>query len=486
MAAPPDRQAATERSLRLAPRRVDDGFGFAVRAVSPYVKPRDADEVAAIFARATAEGVTVGMRGNGRSYGDAALNAGGVVMDTTGLDRVLSFDPSTGIVEVEPGVTIAALWRHALPHGWWPAVVPGTMMATLGGCAAMNVHGKNHFKVGGTGDSILDADLVTPAGERLLLSRTSNPDLFAAAIGGFGMLGTLTRLRLQMKHVYSGNLRVRQIPARSLDEQFAIFEREIPGADYLVSWTDCVVGGAGLGRGQVHAATYLPQGEDKDPARLLDPAKQDLPPHILGVPRSLVGPVLGFLTNNPCMRLLNIGKYYSSLLGPKSPYLQGHAAFAFLLDYVPNWRSAYEPGGFIQFQPFVPKESAKHVFSEILRRTQARGMPSYLGVMKRHRADDFLLSHALDGYSLAMDYPVTRANRAELWKLCGELADLVLDHGGRFYPAKDLVLRPQDFRRAWGQDRIGRFRALRRRVDPAGVLSTQWAARVGVDDAADG
>jgi FAD/FMN-containing dehydrogenase len=102
--------------------------------------------------------------------------------------------------------------------------------------------------------------------------------------------------------------------------------------------------------------------------------------------------------------------------------------------------------------------------------------------MKKHRPDDFLLSHVVDGYSLAMDFPVTRANRADLWKLCGELSDLVCEAGGRFYPAKDLTVRPQDFQRAWGQERIAKFRAIRKRVDPAGILRTQWATRVGVDE----
>jgi FAD/FMN-containing dehydrogenase len=154
-----------------------------------------------------------------------------------------------------------------------------------------------------------------------------------------------------------------------------------------------------------------------------------------------------------------------------------------LLDYVPNFRSVYEPGGFIQYQPFVPKEAAPQVFGEILRRTQAAGLPSFLGVMKRHRPDAFLLSHALDGYSFAMDYPVTASNRADLWKLCAVLSDLVVEAGGRFYPAKDLTLRPTDFRRAWGQERIARFQSLRRRADPSGVLQTDWARRVGVDEA---
>lgn len=455
-----------------------DGFGFAVLADSPFLQPRSADELAAVFRRATSEGVPVAMRGNGRSYGDAALPADdGVVVDMMGLRRILAWDPVAGVAEVEPGVTIEDLWRHVLKDGWWPRVVPGTMFATLGGCASMNVHGKNHWKVGGTGDAILDFDLVTPAGEVLRCSREENADLFFAAIGGFGMLGAIPRVRIQLKKIESGLLRVAQLPARGWDEQFALFDEWTPKSDYFVSWVDLIAGGGGLGRGQAHRAHYVhDHGRD-----LLDPAKQDLPGHILGVPKGLVGKLLGLFNFNAGMRLTNTVKYLASAFGPKGEYEQGHVAFAFLLDYVPGFRNAYAPGGFIQYQPFVPKEYAPRVFAEIARRTQARDVVSYLGVMKRHRPDDFLLSHAVDGYSLAMDFPVTRQNRAELWKLCGEISDLVCEAGGRFYPAKDLTLRPVDFQRAWGQERISAFRGLRKRVDPAGILRTAWAKRVGVD-----
>lgn len=469
------------RALSLAPRRVFDGFGFAVRSVSPFLTPSSPEEVSAIFRQAQAEGVRIGMRGSGRSYGDAALNGGQVVLDMTGMKRILAWDRETGTIEIEPGVTIEQLWRTGLKDGWWPRVVPGTMFPTLGGCAAMNVHGKNHYKVGGTGDQILDADLALPTGEIVRVSRDENADLFHAAVGGFGMLGTFTRLRLKMKKVESGNLKVWQIPVRSLDEQFAVMEENVASSDYLVSWMDCISGGGGLGRGQIHKAVYLSAEEDPAGRALLDPAKQDLPGHILGVPRAVVPKILALFNFNAGMRFLNLGKYLAARFGPRGAYHQGHVAFAFLLDYVPGFRNVYAPGGFIQYQPFVPKEHAREVFGEILKRSQARGIVSYLGVLKRHRPDDFLLSHALDGWSLAMDFPVTASNRADLWKLCHELNDLVCEAGGRFYPAKDAVLRPVDFQRAWGQERISRFRALRRRVDPNRVLRTELAERIGVD-----
>jgi FAD/FMN-containing dehydrogenase len=460
------------------PRHVLDGFGMAVRSVAEVATPRSVDELAALFAGARADGRTVGLRGSGRSYGDAALNDGGLVLDMRQMRRVLAWDPGTGVVDVEPGVTIEDLWRGMLGDGWWPMVVPGTMFPTVGGCVAMNVHGKNHWKVGGTGDHVQELDLLTPRGEHLRLSRSENADLFHATIGGFGMLGTVTRLRLQLKRVESGLLSVRALSCRDLDEQFAFFEEHTPDADYCVSWVDCVAGGSSLGRGQAHRASYVYD----DPKPDLLPAHQDLPGHILGVPRGLVSRLLGVFNWNGGMRLMNLGKYLASRATPSRPYRQGHVAFAFLLDYVPNWRMAYWPGGFVQYQPFVPKEHAPRVFREILRVSQARGMPSYLGVLKRHRPDGFLLSHALDGYSFALDFPVRASTRAELWAMLHEFSDMVVDAGGRFYPAKDAVIRPDHFRRAWGQERVTAFRALRTKVDPDRVLRTDWATRVGVDE----
>lgn len=473
--------AAVDTPIVQLPRRVYDGFGFVSRSVSMVARPQSADEVLHLMRNARAEGYAVAMRGSGRSYGDAAMNGGNLVLDMTGMRRVLAWDPATGVIDVEPGVTIEDLWRLCLRDGWWPAVVPGTMFPTIGGCLAMNIHGKNHFRMGGTGDHVLEADLVTPGGEHLRLSRTENPDFFHAAIGGFGMLGTFTRVRLQLKKVESGRLAVQQVPARNLDEQFEYFEAHQHDSDYLVSWVDCIASGAGLGRGQIHRATYLHAHDDPAGVPMLDPARQDLPGTILGVPRGLVGSLLGLFNFNLGMRFVNMGKYYASVLSPRSTYAQPHVAFHFLLDYVPTWRNAYQPGGFLQYQPFLPKATAKQALTDILRLNHARGLVSYLGVLKRYRPDDFLLSHALDGYSLAMDFAVTSSNREALWKMCHEMNEIVLAAGGRFYPAKDAVMRPSDFQRAWGQERVGAFRALRNRADPDRILRTELAERIGLD-----
>lgn len=460
------------------PRRVLDGFGRAVSRSCRHVAPQSVEELASVVAAASREGMTVGFRGSGRSYGDASLNGRGVVVDTTAFNRMLNWDPVNGIVDAEPGLTIEGLWRRTIEDGWWPAVVPGTMFPTLAGCVSMNIHGKNNFKMGPFGEHVLELDLLRADGTIVTCSRSENSEIFHAAIGGLGLLGAITRVRLKLKKIDSGMLRVNALYARNMDHMFDIFEERLPDSDYLVGWVDCTAGEPALGRGEVHQAHYLHEGEDPEGRASLHVERQGLPPTIMGVPRSILWRFMRPFMNDVGVQLVNGMKSFMAWAKDGNSYLQSHVAFAFLLDYVPNWRLSYGPTGFIQYQIFVPHETARATMKEILRVQQARKMPNYLGVLKRHRPDPFLMTHALDGWSMAMDFRVTDSNRDRLWKLTEEMTEIVVAAGGKFYFAKDAVLRPNDVARAYETEKVDRFFALKRQLDPNGVFETELARRL--------
>ncbi|HYE77340.1 MAG TPA: hypothetical protein VEI97_05070, partial [bacterium] len=137
-----------------------------------------------------------------------------------------------------------------------------------------------------------------------------------------------------------------------------------------------------------------------------------------------------------------------------------------------------QPGGLVQYQPFVPADRAAEVFANILRACQRAGLPSYLGVTKRHRPDSFLLSHAVDGFSFALDFAVTRRNRPRLWDLLHGLDELVLGAGGRFYFAKDLTLTSDRVPRIWPAAALAEFARLKHRWDPEGLLASDLMRRL--------
>jgi FAD/FMN-containing dehydrogenase len=454
-------------------------WGGSTSAMSWVYRPTTLDGLHDVLALARREGRNVGLRGGGQSYGDASTNAENLCLDTTRMNRVLAWDPGTGRIRCEPGVTIRQLWQYAIEDGWWPPVVSGTMHVTLGGAAGMNIHGKNNWKVGTIGEHIDEFELLLPSGEIVRCARDERPELFHAAIGGFGMLGCFTSITLRMKRVYSGLVEVDPVPVRCLDEMFDVVESRMDQADYLVGWMDTFAHGGELGRGLVHQANYLHDDEDRAAAQTLRVVNQELPPTLMGVvPKSIMWALMRPFTNDPGVRVVNFAKYRMSMLEGQRRYRQSHAGFAFLLDYVPDWKKAYGPGGLIQYQSFVPADAARAVYREKLERSHRAGLTPYLGVFKRHRVDPFLMTHAVDGYSLALDFKVTAANRRRLWEHAAELTGVVLDAGGRFYFAKDSTLTAALLERYRAEDRVRRFLSLKRELDPEGLLQTDLWRRL--------
>ncbi len=450
-----------------------ENFGHSLRSPAYLYQPENAAEVADLLETARRYGLTVTLRGAGRSYNDAALNGGGIVLDLRRMDRILDWDPERGVIRAEPGLTLERLWQHVLPDGWWPPVVSGTMTTTLGGCLAMNIHGKNNFKMGTFGEHVLEFTALLPTGEEVTCSPQKNDDLFYAMIGGLGMLGIFTSATIQMHRIHSGLLEVHAWPTHTLEAHLGDLLEHAPHFDYIVGWLDTIT----IGHGQIHAANYLSAEEDPQAEETLQVSYQTLPNRLFGVlPKAALPYLMKPFMNNLGVWGVNTAKYLASLR--RHTFRQSHAAFHFLLDYIPHWERAYGREGLIQYQSFLPKETALAAWSEMLHLARAYRLPSYLGVTKRHRPDPFLLTHALDGLSLALDFKVTRSNRARLAGMLQEFDRIVLEAGGRFYFAKNSETTPETARRFLGEETIARFKALKHRCDPQGLLESDLYRRV--------
>ncbi len=459
-------------------------WGNNLHTLGYVFRPVDENGVRDVFDVARQHNLSIGLRGAGCSYGDAALNREQIVLDTSRMNRILDWNPQTGVLTVEGGVPIEQIWRHVLPDGWWPPVVPGTMKPTIAGALGMNIHGKNHIHAGTLGENTLQFDLMLPSSEIVSCNPNGpNRDLFYAAIGGMGMLGVFLRATLQMRPVQSGLLRVQSFSTINWDDLFRLFEEKVNAADYLVGWIDGFASGASAGRGRVEQANFLQVGDEPAPHQTLRSENQNLGDTVLGgIPKMILWKAIKPLVNPAGMKFLNTAQFQASKLKSGAARYETHAAFQFMLDYVPNWKRAYGPGGLVQHQAFVPTEHAQRVFAKQIALCQARGLVPTLCVFKRHRpADEFLLSYSGDGYSLALDFKHTQANHAALYALAAEMDALVTGSGGRFYIAKDSTLHPSRIGAFLSEPRVQAFLGLKKRCDPENLLQTDLWRRLFVD-----
>jgi FAD/FMN-containing dehydrogenase len=412
-----------------------EGFGLYNFSVSEVHRPRSVRELRDVLARLRAYGGRPVFRGAGRSYGDAAINAHGPVVELAGLKAIRSLDAETGVVRAEAGVTIGELWRASLPRGLWPPVVTGTMHVTLGGAVAVNVHGKNGWKKGTLADHVLDVSVLRRSGD---VERIARDDLrFAGLVGNFRAEEPIVEVALKLKKVATGYLDVEGFATRDLAATIQALDEAKDAWEYVVAWTDCFARGASLGRSVVHLANEHSQRNGEGSGFSEAEQLADVKTGPLPIPVMLLG--LRLTAKGPQMRAVNAAKFLAGKLAGRTHVRQSLVAFSFLLDYLPGWNEAYRPGGFIQYQLFVPKERAGEAFARAIRLQHEHGVVSSLAVMKRHRADTFPRAYAPDGFSLALDFPVTRGNARRLLALCRAFDRLLLEAGGRVYKAKDCV-----------------------------------------------
>lgn len=473
-------QMHRESGLGLAVEEMLEGYGMRNRGYCRVVRPHTPEEVAAVFHAAAASGETVGLRGAGCSYGDSSLNSGHIVVDLSQMNRVLRWDPQIGELTVEPGVTIAQVWQTTLADGWWPPVVPGTMAVTIGGAAAGNIHGKNNWRDGSFGEHIVRFDLLLPTGQLLTCSPDQHPDLYYSAIGGWGLLGCFTSITLRLRRIYSGLVHVQQTTHPSLDALLAAVEAGTAEATHLVGWVDTAARGKHLGRGLLKAMRELKPGEDPHAERTLDPATQPPSGRVMGVLPATWVPVLGKpIATRPGIRLANVGQWVrGNLPGADRPHEERYVPANFMLNFIPNFKRIYRPGGLIQHQTFAPAAVAPDLFRRILARSQEARLEPALAVLKKHRPSPFLLNYLPDGYSLALDYAVPRRTERRTLDLMAELNAQVAESGGTFFLAKDSTLSPEAFVRAFDPETLVRFRTLKAQYDPGELLQTDVYRRV--------
>jgi decaprenylphospho-beta-D-ribofuranose 2-oxidase len=435
------------------------------------VHPDIVDQAMAAAMASTAEaGRGLIARGLGRSYGDAAQNAGGTVLDTTWLDAIHGVDLTAGVVTVGAGVSLQALMERLVPLGWFVPVSPGTRLVTVGGAIAADIHGKNHHVDGSFCSHVIEMTLVTPTGT-VTVSPTSDPDLFWATAGGMGLTGIVTRATLRMIPVETSYMLVDTERADDLDTVMDKMRSRDHAYRYSVAWIDCQSTGSRLGR------SVLTRG---DHARF-----EDLPPKLRRQPdraRSFVPRTLARVPVTPPSGLLNpltVGAF-NEFWFRKAPAHQVAAAhhmagFFHPLDAVAAWNRLYGTKGFLQYQFVVPDEQGETVRRIIEALTRVR-LASFLAVLKRFGpADPGPLSFPIPGWTLALDLPV---GNDQLDVLLDALDDQVLAAGGRVYLAKDSRVSPATFRAMY--PRIDEWNEVRGRVDPDGVLRSDLGRRLGL------
>ncbi len=416
------------------------------------------DEAEAVAAVATRASLIA--RGNGRSYGDAALNPA-CVLDTRLSNRILAFDPPTGRITCEAGLLLGDLLDFAVPRGFFAPVTPGTKFVTIGGMIAADIHGKNHHGAGTFGRHVEELALLCADGTVRRCSRTKNKDLFHGTCGGMGLTGVILNASFQLIRIETPLIRQETLRAADLGEAMALFEAST-GWTYTVAWIDCMARGKALGRALVYRGEHATADE--------------VPKAALAVPvrggKRVPFDFPSWALNRLSVSAFNALYYRRGRTG--TAYVD-YDRYFYPLDAIQDWNRIYGRPGFVQYQCVLPKDRSLPGLEQLLKRIADAGRGSFLAVLKLFGpVGDGFLSFPMEGYTLALDFPADSGT----FNLLLELDRIVADHGGRLYLAKDARGGPAMLRR--GYPKLDRFRSVRASIDPAGKFASLQSQRLGL------
>jgi decaprenylphospho-beta-D-ribofuranose 2-oxidase len=438
------------------------GWGRTAATAATICQATTVTEVAAAIRGAGPRGVLA--RGLASSYGDAAQNAGGTVIDMTLLNHIGAVDPATGWITCDAGVTIDALLRSVVPCGWFIPVTPGTRMVTLGGAVAADVHGKNHHRDGSFINHVNALTLLDGSGE--LRELTPDDALFWAVAGGMGLTGVVVSISLQLTAISSAWMNVTTTRTEDLSATMQVLESIGAEATYSVAWVDCLSGGRHFGRGVVTAAEHtavdaLPEARKADPLPF-DPR----------VRMSAPGWIPTGILNARSVAVFNEAYFRAARRSPRS-HQQHAAAFFHPLDAVRDWNRLYGRPGFVQYQ-FLTRDAADVEWAiEALRHA---GAASFLAVLKRFGSGNRApLSFPRPGWALAVDIPTTVDG---LSGLLDRIDDRIAQSGGRVYLAKDSRVRRECFDIMYPD--ADSWREQRAITDPTGIFSSDLSRRLSL------
>jgi FAD/FMN-containing dehydrogenase len=392
-------------------------WGRVIRRPQTVARPAFVSELTAWAREDKGPRLAIGL---GRSYGDSGLHSDGRMIATPALDRLIAFDPVTGLLTAQAGLSLADLLKVVVPRGWFVPVTPGTRRVTLGGAVANDVHGKNHTRAGTFGRHVRALTLLRSDRGVIQIGPDQEPELFAATVGGLGLTGIILDVTLQLTPIASSDLDVETLPLGNLDDFFAVNADSLARFEQAVAWIDCTQRGSRVGLGVYTRANWAKDGELRAHGDKVRAIPVEAP---------------GFLINPLSLSVFNTAYRTAQLLKPRRSRAH-YSGFFHPLDALEDWNRLYGPAGFYQYQCVVPPQGGQAALRELLSIIGRSGDGSALVVLKTFGdlVSPGLMSFPRPGYTLALDF----RNRGEpTLRLLAALDEVVRAAGGALYPAKD-------------------------------------------------
>ena len=457
----------------------------SIRTRSLVARPRTLDQCREVLAYCRQHNMTVCARGAGRGYGDIALNDGQALLDMSGMNRILDFNEEKAHITVEAGARLIDIYKVVHNRLLVLPSSPTESHSSVAGAICANVNGKDAWRHGSFARQIVRLTLMLASGETRVIDQSD--ELFNAVVGGIGLLGIIVDATLQLRRIPSPYVEINRIPTPNIDALLRTMAGVETSYDAAVVWVDAYARGAQVGRSVIHAARWIERTESpRERLHILAAGYKRLDDHRrFGLAlHEKFGPVLSLLLHvqRPLVHFFNRLYYLMGEVLYKMHRFSNtelFLRFAFEASFtVPPAHLVCGPRGYT-VQLTFPRNRAREAMVELMGICQSSPSPPVTTILRAHKPDDCLISFSEDGYSLNFEFHPKKRNETASREAVDRLIDATVRYGGKVHLAKDQVLRPEQFYRVY--PRYRGLLAIKRRLDPEGLFTSDLARRVGID-----
>jgi len=464
-----------------------DSLVGSIRTRSLVARPTTIDQCREALNYCRQHDMTICARGAGRGYGDLALNDDNALLDMSAMNRILAFDEAAAQITVEAGIRLIDIYREVHHRLLTLPASPTESHSSVAGAICANVNGKDAWHHGSFARQVVRLSLLLANGEILEIDRSH--ELFNAVVGGIGLLGVILDTTLQLRPIPSPYVEINRIPAPDVDALLATMAAVEKSHDAAVVWVDAYARGSKTGRSVIHAAKWIERPATESQRReILDAGYERLEQHRrFGLAlHEKFGPILSLMLHAQRPMMNSFNRLYYAMC--QLVYRTGHSSnselflrFGFEASFtVPPAHLVCGPHGYT-VQLTFPRAGAREAIIELMGICQSSPCPPVTTILRAHKPDDCLISFSEEGYSLNFEFHPKPRHEAASREAVDRLIDATVRRGGKIHLAKDQVLRPDQFYRVY--PRYRELLAIKRRLDPQGLFTSDLARRVGIDPA---
>lgn len=473
--------AASEPPIHVDNRNgtINDASCLNRTSIFGVVKVETAGQIREALEYASTQGIPISIAGRRHSMGGQAFGDGSLVLDMRGFDQ-MRIDEDNSVLVVQTGATWSQVLDFIHPLGYSVESMQAIDILTIGGSVAVNAHGIDH-RSGSMASSIRSMRIMLADGTVHRVSRSEQPELFHAAIGGYGLFGVIldVELRLTENRMYRFDSRIIET-----DEFPSIFEDEIASDDdYRLMYVHLSTSPATLLRQAILYTHETTAWEETLPS-LREPGRLSVRGgrFMLNLAKTgSAGEQLKWFGQKhilPLFRQCHQARN-EALREPESCLVSRNQAMSQSLDLLKN--KLPDDTDILQ-EYFVPRHrilSFLDSMAEVLTTNEAVLLNASLRVIHR---EDIMLNYAKeDMFSVVLyiNQEVSPEGNERMARLTSELIDTAIIHGGTFYLPYQLHYDRDQLERAYPE--LDEFFALKRRYDPNELFRNHWYDRYADD-----